>query len=142
MIERLTRVPLVPRGVDQYGSGAYGAPRGDHTHHGIDLCCTPGDPILSHVSGTITKYGYPYDPYGPKGRMRYVEVTDSERYRHRFFYVRILGHVGSAVRRGDIIGHAQNLQAIYPGITDHIHYEVKPHRGGYEDPARWLDLEN
>ena len=48
--------------------------------------------------------------------------------------------VGDVVERGDIIGYAQGLAEIYPGITEHVHWEVmKPGKGKqFRDPVEVL----
>jgi len=55
--------------------------------------------------------------------------------KYRYFYVEPLLLVGDTVKRGDIIGYAQGLTDVYPGITSHFHFEImKPGRGrSYRD---------
>lgn len=126
------------RGTDKWGSGAYGASRGDRTHRGIDLACYEGSKILSPFPGKVTKIGYPYDPTDPeKGRFRYVEITlDGNRF--RYFYVKPMVKVGEYVYINMPIGVSQGLTKLYPGITDHIHLEVIEPDGNYTDPTRFV----
>ena len=133
----LRQTPMVIRGPDRWGSGEYGASRdrGRRRHRGVDLVCEAGDVILSPVSGTVTKIGYPYDPNGPKGHKRYVQVTDDDGLHHRFFYTDALADVGLQIETGQPLAKAQGLQDIYPGITDHIHYEIKRPDGSFIDPT-------
>ncbi len=113
------------RGTDVYGSGAYQAPRGGRRHKGIDIACYKGSTVLSAADGTVTKIGYPYDPSDPKkGHLRYVQVTDGQGYDARYFYVSASVEVGDLIKRGDKLGTTQGLAEIYPGITDHFHFEV------------------
>lgn len=128
------RTPMAIRGTDKYGSGVFGAARGGRAHKGVDLVCEKGDVIYSPVYGKVTKIGLPYGGDGPKGAKRYVEVEADGKF-HRFFYVRPLVRVGQKIYQGSVIGDAQGLQDIYPGITDHIHYEIKLPEGGFEDPT-------
>ncbi len=128
------------RGTDSWGSGWYLAPRGNHRHHGIDLGAYPGMPILSVVDGVYNKLGYPYNPSDSKrGHLRYVQVADSSGRHFRYFYVtpdpRL--RLGGEIEAGDVIGYAQGLQRVYPGITDHIHFEVKQ-GSEYLNPTEFL----
>jgi len=132
-MKRITKMTI--RGTDRWGEGRFGAPRGGRAHHGVDLKCEKGDTILSPVDGVVTKIGYPYAPNGPKGHYRYVEVKDHDDKLHRVFYIHPLVEVGQAVVAGAMLGRAQGLQETYPGITDHVHYEIKLPGGGYEDPT-------
>jgi len=126
---------LPVRGFDAHGSGAFGAPRGNNTHRGVDLACYKGTRIKAECAGRVTKIGYPYDPADPKkGHLRYVQVTDSAGLDHRYFYISPLVIVGDPINFGDVIGVSQGLLRIYPGITDHIHYEIKS-GNNYLDPT-------
>ena len=113
------------RGQDCHGAGAYHAPRGDRTHIGVDKACYKDSLILAVSGGLVTKIGYPYDPSHPKkGHLRYTEITDRDGLRLRYFYVKTLVQKGEKVTKGQIIGKAQGLSEIYPGIIDHIHFEI------------------
>ena len=116
------------RTTDKYGSGEFGAPRGDHTHRGVDIAAAPGSIVLSPVMGEVTKHGY---PYGDDLSFRYIEVTDAKGYRVRLFYIEPMVPVGGKVGIGLQVGKVQSLQPRYPGITDHVHVEVKTPAGEY-----------
>jgi murein DD-endopeptidase MepM/ murein hydrolase activator NlpD len=116
-------VVLELRGRDGYGSGAYGAPRGDRTHRGIDFKAPAGAAILSPVSGEVSKLGYPYsDDFS----YRYVEVTTRSGLKHRLFYVDPMVKVGDKIAVGQPLGLAQHIAARYDEhlMNNHIHYEV------------------
>jgi murein DD-endopeptidase MepM/ murein hydrolase activator NlpD len=113
------------RGFDIQGSGAFGAPRGNRTHNGIDIACMKGSKVLVANDGVVTKLGYPYNPTdAKKGHLRYVQVT-CDGYDERYFYIKPMVIVGSHVKAGTVIGEVQGLTNIYEGITDHYHFEVK-----------------
>ena len=117
------------RGTDRHGSGAFGASRGGRTHQGIDISCCVGSGIFSVSAGTVTKIGYPYNPGDiKKGHLRYVQVTDGAGFDVRYFYILPKVMVGQKVGVNSPIGISQGLTLIYPGITDHFHFEVK--KGG------------
>lgn len=127
------------RGQDKYGSGEYLAPRGNRKHNGIDVACYAESTIFAAKAGTITKIGYPYDPNDKKkGHLRYVQITDNKGYAARYFYIAPTVAVDDKIKVGDPIGVAQGLIKIYPGIIDHIHFEVK---NGYEflNPSDYLE---
>ena len=122
---------------DAHGAGYYGAPRGARTHNGIDLCCHKDSLVMSVTPGKVTRIGYPYDPGDDdKGHLLYVQVTDAAGRDHRYFYVSPMVNVGEIISRGAVIGVAQGLLEVYPGITDHIHYEIKVD-GDYVDPSEF-----
>lgn len=125
---------LKPRKCDPHGCGQYGASRGARVHRGIDLECIAGTLVSSPVDGVVTKLGY---PYGDDLSFRYVEV-EAGGYSFRMFYVDPLVREWQPVRRGDILGACQSLMNRYPGITDHLHFEIKDDSGNYVDPTPLL----
>jgi len=128
-----------PRTSDKHGEGHFGAPRGSRTHNGIDLACYGGSLIKTPHHGRVTKIGYPYPPNDPKkGFLRYVQVEEKNGHRCRYFYVAPSVRVGDLLKPGDTVGTAQGLLKVYPGITDHIHYEVIKD-GEYIDPVKYLE---
>lgn len=96
MLYASLRRKLEKRGSDAWGSGEFGAPRGDRTHCGIDYVVETGAFMHPFVTGRITKFGYVYPD---DLQYRYVEVTDEKRLRHRYFYVTplpVLNRIGLA----------------------------------------------
>lgn len=123
------------RGWDKQGCGAYGASRGGRKHNGVDIVVEEGDQIRAFRAGIVSKIGYPYNPNdSKKGHYRYVEVAVGSR-RHRYFYVEPGVRKGESVEAGQVIGKAQGLTKLYPGITDHIHFEIKLDDGSFIDPT-------
>jgi len=123
------------RGQDAHGSGEWHAPRVSRKHKGIDYVCEEGDYVRSDVEGKVTKIGYPYNPSDPKkGHLRYVEVTDKERSRVRYFYVEPKVSQGDMIYPSDILGKSQDLTKIWPGMTQHFHLEVI----AYVNPQEYL----
>ncbi len=119
---------------DIAGDGRYGASRGSRRHRGVDLECRPGLVLHAELYGKVTKHGYCYrdDP-----AWRYIEVTDVEGSRHRFFYVEPLVVVGEYVDPMTGLGIAQDITNRYPGqgMTAHVHFEVITSSGEYIDPT-------
>jgi murein DD-endopeptidase MepM/ murein hydrolase activator NlpD len=120
---------------DKFGSGFFGASRGDRSHNGIDLEAIIGTQIESPLKGVVTKLGWPY-AQPERSHIRYVEVTDpSKEYRFRFFYTQPVVEVGDEIEIGDVLGVSQLLSTMYPGITEHIHFEIKNSKDEYIDPT-------
>ena len=118
---------------DKWGAGYYGAPRGGRKHRGVDVETPAGSVILSPVHGEITKFGY---PYSDDLSFRYVEITNMDDLKFRFFYVKPLSTLttGDTIRIGEPIGTSQSLDERYKDITPHIHCEIKDQEGIYYDP--------
>ena len=121
---------------DAHGSGHFGAPRGKRTHSGIDYAVLPGTRIVCPVEGRVTKLGY---PYGDDLSFRYVQVTDHYGYAWRFFYVEPGVAVDDLIPSNSVIGTSQDLLGRYPGITPHLHLEIKNSLGNYVDPETLLN---
>jgi murein DD-endopeptidase MepM/ murein hydrolase activator NlpD len=131
------RIRPPARTQDIHGSGDYGALRGgDRTHNGIDIACYPGSIIHSIRPGVVTKHGWPYSATD-KQHLRYIEVTDPAGYRLRYFYVQPIAEINRVIRAGDEIGISQRLTDVYPGITEHVHFEVI-HDGRHINPEPFL----
>ena len=137
----MIKVRLKVRGEDAYGSGAYGASRGDREHQGVDCLNEVIEEVLAPVTGKVTKIGFPYaqehpEPYhitGEKGKFlakkafRYVEFQRTKDKKYcRVMYVNPSVKVGDAVVEGETgIGTFQDLQTAYgEKMPRHIHVEV------------------
>jgi len=122
---------------DTFGSGLYGASRdgGKRTHKGIDFACYPGSIVLAVSSGTVTKLGYPYKD---DLSYRYVEITDHDLRRFRYFYVKPTISVNQVIIKGGVVGKSQELNRKYPGITEHVHLEVKDQNNEFLDPGEYI----
>ena len=135
---------LAKKRYDPQGSGDFWASRGTRPHTGVDYTIHPGDFILSPVEGVVTKLGYPYSTgYGgfyrqPETPYRYVQVTDSEGFDHRLFYVRPIVPIGTQVTTESPIGVAQDISLRYPSktrpMTPHVHYEIIDQDGQFINP--------
>ncbi len=123
------------RGTDKQGSGAWLASRGNRKHLGEDIICNELEEITSHVAGFVSKIGYPYNPSNiDKGHLRYIEVTDKNKSKVRYFYLFPTVEKGQKILKGDILGISQDLTKIYNGITQHYHLEVI----AYLQPTKYL----
>lgn len=130
----MIKVTLNMRMPDDWGQGNFGASRGSRTHNGVDLACWPDAILTSPVKGRVTKINNVYsDP--DKSRYLYVEVTDDDELRHRFFYVKPSVKVGEIVDADEPLGSVQDIRVAYSNsMTPHVHYEII-HKGKYLDPT-------
>lgn len=126
---------------DDFGYGHYGARRdgGGREHEGVDYTGVAGQSVSAPMSGFITKIGMAYGD----GDLKFVEIWNPALgYEARVFYIDPAVQVGDVVKLGAPIGALRSLQARYPGITNHVHLEVK--KGGQRFDAgqmitsRWL----
>lgn len=127
------------RGIDAYGSGAFGASRdgGRRTHRGVDLVAEPGAPVRAPIAGVVTRIGA---VYAAPDALRFVEIASpGAGVKARVLYVGATVKLGGTVAAGELIGRAQNLAQRYPGgITNHVHLEIVDRRGGRLDPLAIL----
>ncbi|HYD74293.1 MAG TPA: peptidoglycan DD-metalloendopeptidase family protein [Candidatus Binatia bacterium] len=116
------------RGDDAFGSGDFGASRdgGKRKHEGVDYVIAPGAPVHAPIAGEVARLGY---AYRGEGGYRIVEIVNSEtKVKARVLYVAPTVEVGDVVVAGQEIGSAQDLNARYPGITNHVHVELRDRR--------------
>lgn len=111
---------------DAHGSGHFGASRagGTRSHAGTDYVGTGGQGVRAVRSGTVTNIGY---PYGDDLSFRTVDIQSFGGEQIRQFYVAPVDGLvaGSPVLGGQMIGTLQGLTGRYPGITNHVHTEIR-----------------
>ena len=131
---------------DNWGEGHFGASRGARKHKGQDFYQPPGRIVYCSIPGKVTKIGY---PYADDLSFRYVQITDSDGNRQRYFYVEpFVGNcrsvvLGQRLAKGDQIGVVQDLTGRYNTpergpIPNHFHFEVISPDGEYIDPINYL----
>ena len=122
------------RGKDTWGSGEFGASRGNRSHMGVDYAAMPGSILCSPITGHVTKLGY---TYGDDLSYRYIQIKDADGNRHRFYYVEPDVVLGDEVTQGDEIGEVQDIVRRYSvprGMKPHIHYEIIDRDNLYVNP--------
>lgn len=114
--------PLVIRN-DAMGAGTFGSHRTGHIHQGTDYQAAPGVMVYSPVAGRVVRFGR---PYATDDRYSLVEVH-GDGYAIKLFYVAPLATIapGTIVSPGTPLGTVQDLALRYPGITNHVHVEVR-----------------
>ena len=117
---------------DNHGSGHFGASRdnGKRKHAGIDIVALPNEPIYSPINGVVTRHPF---PYGNDLKFKGIEIKDKDLV-IKIFYLNPTITQGTSVKKGQIIGYAQDLTNKYKGITNHVHLEVKDKLGKLINP--------
>lgn len=110
------------RGCDGFGCGGFGAKRGDHIHQGVDIPVTKGQTVYSPISGTVTRFPF---PYADDTRYAGIEIKNHT-YSVKIFYIKASVPAGATIKQGQPIALAQDIAAKYgSGMTNHIHIEVR-----------------
>ena len=140
LFHALTACPTQLRGEDTWGSGAFGAPRAEKLHRGVDIVTTPGDVILSPVPATIVREAVPYDDDDRYSGVLLQGLPPWQAYTFKIFYMQQTASTNT-LKAGDKLGIAQDIGLRYPDITNHIHLEMWQD-DGVINPTAWLPLEN
>ncbi len=117
---------------DHFGSGEYGASRGNRKHKGLDIISNKGGKVFSPMDGKIKRT---FHPYSNKCRfLMGVEIVgegEYSDYKMKLMYVDLDDNVdiGDTVNKGDVVATQQDLLECYPprngkSMTNHIHFEV------------------
>jgi murein DD-endopeptidase MepM/ murein hydrolase activator NlpD len=136
---RLLSGPQRLRGLDTWGSGAFDAPRGERRHRGIDIVIEPGETVLCPLDGNIVRVAEPYDD---EPRFNGLLLSGSGSYSDlelKLFYLDdfALG----PIKTGAVMAMAQDIALRYPGITPHIHVELRVN-GDLQNPTDYFELED
>ena len=124
------------RSCDPRGCGSYGAARGHRVHQGTDYEAIPEQDVVAVTDGVVTKIGH---PYWDDLSYRYVQIETPDGYLVRQLYVSPALEItdGANVFVGQSIGSYQGLGIRYPGITEHVHIEIR-HNGSLLDPTNLI----
>ena len=136
------------RGHDDYGSGAFGAARKRHSagaeehailkyaHKGADWIVVPGDliPAPAHVRQTLYGLAYPEDN---RFHSIHLELIEDMAWQLKLLYCWNTAHLLQEFEAGQPLAIAENIALRYPGITRHVHLEVR-HLGILVDPMTLL----
>lgn len=126
------------RSTDNWGSGQYLASRGERYHKGEDVACYPDSILLSDFDAQVIRVGHPYSKYGKKGYLRLIELAVDAQTKVKIMYIYPSVQPGQFVKKGDELGIVQDLTIIYPGMTNHYHWEVWV-EGCHVNPSIWLE---
>lgn len=130
-----------------YLTGAYGEPRTDHIHKGVDLATGKKSPVYSMANGTVilSKIGDGYGPY------LIIKSESGSSYLYGDLDSDILVKVGDRVLQGEQIGYTGNpVGTTSTGL--HVHMEqqnITNHNwsydwnsGYFENPCETMGIPN
>ncbi len=117
---------------DSKGSGQYHASRGHRLHKGLDIQTKTGEKIYSPISAKIIRKSRPYKDDSRYSGLYLKGTGIWKGYEMKIFYLKPISTFGD-IRPGAIIGYAQDLTIKYPGITNHVHFQVKKN-GAFINP--------
>ena len=119
--------PVEYREPDSFGSGNFGAGRGDRLHYGVDLAVSPGQEIYAPFKGIMREITKIYTD-GSHPELKGIEIVGIEDYKGwyaQLLYVDMDYYNGFITKGGYVIGKAQNMASSYgPGMTNHVHYAI------------------
>jgi murein DD-endopeptidase MepM/ murein hydrolase activator NlpD len=119
---------------DPAGSGYFGTPRIGHAHQGVDFLAVPDQSIFSPISGKVIRSAQPY----PDDSTFSGLVISNEVFEVKIFYVLGVLPFGSEVKKGQLIGYAQNVAAKYGGeMKNHVHLEIREN-GSIQNPINFF----
>lgn len=111
---------------DKWGKGYYGAPRGNRKHNGIDIVAPLGKEVTSPLEAKVVRISYPYASDMSFTGLLLHGIGSYKGFEIKIFYIKPVPNiVGKTVHFNQKIGVAQSLSTKYPGITNHVHLEVK-----------------
>lgn len=148
MPEWTSPVGMLIRGPDKFASqgGVYHAARSTagrpRQHEGIDIVTIPNQPIVAPFTCTVMRVADPYDDKKDSTLLGLlIRHMGDPSIEVKFLYVEpSRAHVGHTVTKGTVIGRAQSMQHLYPGITDHVHVEVWLHGQRVDPTPFFFDL--
>lgn len=109
------------RGCDAGGCGHFHASRGNRLHLGVDFLAYAGEEIFAPVSGVVARIGNVYQDE----QYKLIELRGSGANKvFKIMYVSPFVVAGDRVKRGDLIGWAQNIREKFPDVQNHIHVEL------------------
>lgn len=126
---------------DKWGAGHFGASRGERKHMGVDLVVEEGSSFVAMNSGIVSKFG---QVYKDSPQYKYISVISEGGIVWRYMYLNSCVQIGQRVEAGEtILGTYDSLEPRYPGITPHVHLDIKNFNNEYIDPTpiieNWLD---
>ncbi|XP_078347146.1 myeloid protein 1-like isoform X2 [Oculina patagonica] len=114
------------RGLDRWGSGAFGASRGRRTHKGIDIVCSAGSNISAPFPAKVLRRSKPYlNNNADYNNGIYMEGTEKwAGYRVKMWYVGKQVRNGAILPAGSYIGDMKDRAAGSRGMTNHVHVQL------------------
>lgn len=106
-------------------SSAFGVPRGDHAHGGVDFAAACGSPVYAAAAGRVSAANYSQSA----GNLVHIEHGGGLQTRYFHLQRSVVG-VGAQVSQGQLIGYVGNTGR---STGCHLHFEVRQN-GAAVDP--------
>ena len=111
------------RGSDEHGSGLYGASRGGiKRHSGSDFIAIPGQEVIAPCDGDVVRWKYPYAKLVEGVFFGGIFVRHSNYEYTMYYFEPYKSILRTRIKKGQVIGIAQDISLKYPGIIPHIHF--------------------
>lgn len=121
---------MLVRKNDKWGSGVFGASRGDRPHLGVDVSMRPNSPVFAAIDMEISDVSYPYADTRAYSGYKFTYHDGPNTYDGRIWYVNHDSALfGKTIRKGEFLGYSQDLDIRYPGIDNHVHYQLRQLEG-------------
>ena len=121
---------MLVRKNDKWGSGVFGASRGERPHLGVDLSLRPNAPFFAPVDMEIYSTSIPYSNDSTYSGYKFTYHDGSNTYDGRLWYVNPdASLLGKTIRKGEFLGYAQDLTLKYPDMNNHAHFQLRQTEG-------------
>ncbi|XP_067312643.1 leukocyte cell-derived chemotaxin-2-like [Pseudorasbora parva] len=118
------------RGHDKWGDGYYGASRGGRKHMGLDIVCADGDTVYAPFD---VKLDGKATPYKKNNAINDGINLIGKGLCFKLFYVKPDRYSGT-LKKGAKLGTLLPMQSVYPGITSHVHVQMRDK----SDPTKYF----
>jgi len=128
---------------DPWGDGHFGAPRGDHTHKGIDLRVYHREALVAPLICRVKRIAWPYRYQGKYMGIVLRSANEARNAEIKIFYMvpdetKLWTKSHQVLLQGELIGMAQNISEKYDyRMLSHIHLELRID-GKLVDPEPYL----
>jgi hypothetical protein len=124
---------------DDWGGGLLGDSRdgGTRPHLGVDFVGEKGEPFYAPFPMHLYDTSYPYQGDAHYKGYKFRTKVGTVDFDGRIWYVvPNSALLGRDIEQGELIGYVQDIDAKYPGITNHVHI----HASTSEDISNWPDV--
>jgi len=92
-----------------------------YEHRGLDLECTPGQVVLSPISGWFVRIALPYGKASP---FEGIEIHGPEGKIKMFHFQPDIELLGAYLEEGQPIGMAQDISEKHTSCGPHVHLQI------------------
>ena len=115
---------------DKWGSGVFGASRGTRPHLGVDIAMPKNAPVFAPIDMEVYDTSMPYHNDSAYSGYKFTYYDGPNTFDGRMWYVNPdTAAIGKTIRKGEFLGYAQDLNLKYPGIDNHVHFQLRQTKG-------------